>query len=258
MKKIISFAVTCLFFNYLVAQNVGIGTVTPNNSAMLDVTAANKGMLIPRVALTDNLDAVTIPSPTNSLLIYNTATAGSGRFAVSPGFYYWNSLTLSWIAFLSADNSDKGAWLTKGNLATSLPGNFIGTTDNQALLFKINNINSGYLGTNGNTNWGLNSGNINNTGANNVAIGRGSLSQTTNRSNLVAVGDSALMNNGTGATQAYEGTSNTAVGSKALYANVAGYANMAVGFEAMKMNTDGFYNTAIGKSALHDNFSIVN
>ena len=69
------------------AQNVGIGTTsfTPDASAMLDVNSANKGMLIPRVALTGTTDVATIGSPAASLLIYNTATAGG----VTPGFYYW-------------------------------------------------------------------------------------------------------------------------------------------------------------------------
>ena len=179
MKKILLIILLFNFANNIFAQNIGIGTATPNPSAMLDVTATNKGLLVPRVALADNLYVVTIPSPINSLLIYNTATAGSGRFAVSPGYYCWNSVFLTWIPFLMGDNSDKGAWLMKGNLATSLPGNFIGTTDNQSLQFKIFNIPAGFLVTR-DTYWGLNSGNVNSLGISNVAIGSGSLSQTTN------------------------------------------------------------------------------
>lgn len=55
-------------------------------SAMLDVKSTDKGMLIPRVALTGTTDVTTISSPAVSLLVYNTATAGD----VTPGFYYWN------------------------------------------------------------------------------------------------------------------------------------------------------------------------
>ena len=79
----------------LFGQGVGVGTQTPHASAMLDITSSNKGLLIPRVALTSLNDAATIPSPAASLLIFNTATAGSGRFAVSPGYYYWNSVFCS-------------------------------------------------------------------------------------------------------------------------------------------------------------------
>ena len=57
---------------------------------MLDVKSTNKGLLIPRVTLTGTNDAVTISSPAASLMVYNTATAGGGATAVTPGFYYWN------------------------------------------------------------------------------------------------------------------------------------------------------------------------
>jgi hypothetical protein len=43
-------------------------------SAMLDVSAPNKGILIPRVSLTSSLDISTVPSPVTSLLVYNTST----------------------------------------------------------------------------------------------------------------------------------------------------------------------------------------
>ncbi|MCX7729287.1 MAG: hypothetical protein N2203_07445, partial [Bacteroidia bacterium] len=78
------------------AQNVGISAngVAPDNSAMLDVDVSalpnnnKKGMLIPRVALSSNTDVTTIPSPANSLVVYNTnASMMNGNGA---GFYYWN------------------------------------------------------------------------------------------------------------------------------------------------------------------------
>ena len=70
---------------------VGINTVSPGSGAMLDVTSTDKGILLPRVALsaTDNSSPIT-PAPTTSLLVYNTATAGSGATAVTPGFYFWS------------------------------------------------------------------------------------------------------------------------------------------------------------------------
>lgn len=73
------------------AQNVGINATAslPAASAMLDVAAANKGVLLPRVSLTGITDAVTITSPAISLLVYNTATAGSSPNDVTPGYYYW-------------------------------------------------------------------------------------------------------------------------------------------------------------------------
>jgi hypothetical protein len=65
------------------------GVFAQNPSAMLDVAASNKGVLIPRVALSSTADISTIVSPATSLLVYNTATIGIPPNNVSPGFYYW-------------------------------------------------------------------------------------------------------------------------------------------------------------------------
>lgn len=79
-------------FSNLYAQKVTINPTgaPPNPSAILDVYSANKGLLMPRVALTSAIDVSTITSPATSLLIYNTASAGSDPNAVTPGYYYWN------------------------------------------------------------------------------------------------------------------------------------------------------------------------
>jgi hypothetical protein len=50
-------------------QNVGIGTNTPDGSAILDLTATNMGMLVPRVTTAQRLLIVT---PATGLLVYDT------------------------------------------------------------------------------------------------------------------------------------------------------------------------------------------
>jgi hypothetical protein len=64
---------------------VGIGTTTPHGSALLVFTAADKGLLIPRVTIVDVTDGV---NPVNGmetgLLVYNSAGA------LAQGFYYWD------------------------------------------------------------------------------------------------------------------------------------------------------------------------
>ncbi|UGU16846.1 hypothetical protein LS482_02995 [Sinomicrobium kalidii] len=78
-----------LFFSFCVYglyAQVGIGTPMPDNSAQLDVVAGDKGILIPRVALSSSTDNQTIASGNvNSLLVFNTATQGD----ITPGYYYW-------------------------------------------------------------------------------------------------------------------------------------------------------------------------
>ncbi len=99
------------------AQNVGINATgaAPNASAILDVSATDKGFLIPRVALTQTTSNAPIgASITTSLLVYNTATVND----VAPGFYYWNSLI--WIRFQSTLDIDHD-WYEVGT--TTAPNN---------------------------------------------------------------------------------------------------------------------------------------
>lgn len=125
----------------LMAQNVGIGTSTPNASAKLDIVDANRGVLIPRIALTNTAIAAPVTAPATSLLVYNTATAGN----VTPGFYYWDGT--QWVRISSGIVN---SWLLSGNTGTNPANDFVGTTDNQALVLRTNNIERMRLLTNGN------------------------------------------------------------------------------------------------------------
>ncbi|MDO8999540.1 MAG: hypothetical protein Q7W45_07235 [Bacteroidota bacterium] len=81
------------------SQNVGINATgaAPVVSAMLDVAATNKGLLIPNVNLTSNTDAATIPTPAAGLLVYNTNAA----LPCGAGYYYNSGTTVSpaWLCF---------------------------------------------------------------------------------------------------------------------------------------------------------------
>ena len=96
MYKILPLTILCCLLVFL-AQSQGVAINSdgsaPDTSAMLDVKSSNKGVLIPRLALTGIHDSATIRFPKTSLLVYNTATAGG----LTPGFYYWNVNT--WASF---------------------------------------------------------------------------------------------------------------------------------------------------------------
>ncbi|GIV43371.1 MAG: hypothetical protein KatS3mg035_0494 [Bacteroidia bacterium] len=105
------------------AQNVGIGTNTPDASARLDIVDANRGILIPRVALSATNVAAPVTGPATSLLVYNTATAGTAPNNVTPGYYYWSGT--QWVRLLDNQSSD---WKLDGNTNGAL--RYIGTNDN--------------------------------------------------------------------------------------------------------------------------------
>ncbi|HVF81636.1 MAG TPA: hypothetical protein VM884_06865 [Flavisolibacter sp.] len=64
-------------FSQVLAQNVGIGTDTPEASAVLDVSSTSKGLLIPRMTIAQR---TALALPAKGLLVYQTETP--------EGFYY--------------------------------------------------------------------------------------------------------------------------------------------------------------------------
>lgn len=88
-----------LLYSLVSHSQVGIGTVLPNPSSQLEITATDRGLLIPRIALTSSTDTSTITNGNiNSLLVYNTATVSD----VTPGFYYWQ--TNKWIRLIGQND----------------------------------------------------------------------------------------------------------------------------------------------------------
>jgi len=80
-----------LFFTVLFSfGQVGIGTTTPNNDAILEVSATNKGMIIPRLALSATNSFSPLSAHVAGMVVYNTATAGTSPNQVTPGMYYNN------------------------------------------------------------------------------------------------------------------------------------------------------------------------
>jgi hypothetical protein len=76
-SNVLSFAIFTAFLlintNKTFAQtnNVGIGTVTPDNTSILDLVSTSRGFLVPRMTTAQR---TAIASPASSLIIYNTTT----------------------------------------------------------------------------------------------------------------------------------------------------------------------------------------
>lgn len=231
MKSIICFLLIGLV-QPLWAQSVGIGTATPHSSAALHISSSNKGLLIPRMTTAQRL---AIPSPATGLWVYDSETGAP---------WYFNGS--DWKRMGAAAGP---AWLTAGNGGTLPANHFIGTVDNQSLVFKVNGLWAGTLSTNKSVSLGKQAA-PGNTGNSNIAIGSGALFSNTFPGNTIAIGDSALFHNSVGAVPSLHAFSNTAIGSKALYANTTGFENTALGFKALTNNTSGYRNVAVGTNAL--------
>ncbi|AUP81361.1 hypothetical protein C1H87_22625 [Flavivirga eckloniae] len=68
---------------------VGIGTVTPNNSAILDVDSSDKGLLPPRMT---NVQKNNIINPATGLMVYDTTNKCTSVNIGSPGVPNWECL----------------------------------------------------------------------------------------------------------------------------------------------------------------------
>ena len=127
-------------------------------------------------------------------------------------------------------------WKTTGNGGTNPANNFIGTTDDNNLMFKVNNTKSGVISTGGGTGFGYQAL-LNGSGTTNTAFGSNTLMNVTGSSN-VAIGYKALQAN-TG------GSFNTAMGVGALLGNTSGNQNIAIGNDALSSLTGGTANANI-------------
>lgn len=130
------------------SQNVAINATgaAANPAAALDVNIANKGILIPSVALTSTtLWAPLTGVATGSLLVYNTATAGVAPNNVTPGYYYWNPAVPRWERMLSGAND---YWITGASAAgvnNVTATGFLGTTSNNHIDLVTNGTVRGRL-----------------------------------------------------------------------------------------------------------------
>ena len=108
MKRLLQLTMmSCfLFWSMDLTAQVAIGTETLDNGAIFQMESSDKGILIPRVALSSRLDTATIdPAQVEGLWVYNTATAGSGNNRVTPGMYFWDGS--EWIRIYNRGYSEQ-------------------------------------------------------------------------------------------------------------------------------------------------------
>jgi trimeric autotransporter adhesin len=256
MKKISLITAASLLLCFSVfSQNLGINAdgSKPDKNAILDIKSSTKGVLFPRMT---SAQRQAIPA-TKGMMVYDITTNS-----------FWYNTGTEWKSMGVSALAATGPWEVTGNAGTDNT-NFLGTTDNVPLNFRVNNITAGRIdhllsnafygyGAGYATNTGQNNTGIghealydNGSGANNTAVGRFSLKKNIDGHSNTAIGMDALSNNTTGAR-------NTAVGMLALLSNTTAHENVAVGFDALRSNTVGSGNTAVGTGALYQNVGGIN
>ncbi len=175
MKTKLKLITICLLLVKLAnaQNNMGVGTITPNPSSVLDLSANDKGFLAPRMTTPQKL---AITNPATGLLVYDITTNGFWYFdgviwvqamglagpqgptgpigltgatgsngVTGPTGPNWNITSLNYntdgsISLVTDQpntySSLQNAWLTSGNSGTNSGTNFIGTTDANDLVMK--------------------------------------------------------------------------------------------------------------------------
>lgn len=114
-KQLLYFALLYTAFSF---AQVGINTTTPDASSMLDISATDKGVLVPRISLanvtTTMLDGTNTAA--TGLLIWNTNATTVGGNGV--GFYFFNGT--QWIPITPTPSTDDQNLTTPTLVGTTL------------------------------------------------------------------------------------------------------------------------------------------
>jgi hypothetical protein len=220
-------------------KNVGIGTTTPDASAVLDIQSSNKGLLIPRMS---SEQMRTINSPAAGLMVYQTGEKA--------GFYFFNGK--EWRPLTEATEDAKSIALDPDNWSKTgdaINGaNFLGTTNAFPLRFRVQNFAAGYIDNSGASAGmfiGRGSGN-GNTGTFSSGFGFATLGSNNTGTQNTALGSFALFTNSSG-------LANVGIGAFSMYANTTGSYNLGIGTNSFRFNTTGSHGVAIGFGSLYSN-----
>jgi hypothetical protein len=144
MKKIIVF----ILFTQAILAQTGIGTTAPNASAKLEVSATDKGFLLPRMTAAQR---GLIPSPANGLLVYQTD--GVVGFYVNTGIPatpVWTRVNMDWtrtgndLSYTAGNVSTTGN-LTGGNVSTSTISGFAANVATISAAYNLTSADNGKI-----------------------------------------------------------------------------------------------------------------
>ncbi len=298
-------------FNTFVGQNSGLGIITGSNNVMIGRLTGQYGEGSNSICI-GNFAGMQTTNLTNKIFINSQNWGTEKKDSTQSPFYAYmgndssaHRIRLNGNTYIGSGwklpfsdgtigqtiitnganvatwgNISTYAWSLTGNAGTVAGTNFIGTTDNVALNFRVNNQKAGSIdNTNANVFLGYQSGNnilggINNTfigheagyadstggysvlmgyhsgylyktGYYNVGIGYGAMASGVQCDGVIAIGGLA-MNLATGSAVA---NNDIAIGYKALYQSTMAH-NVAIGANCLSLSPNGQANVAIGEDAL--------
>ena len=214
------------------AQNVGINNPTPNPKALLDLTSIDKGLLAPRMTQTQRTAMFPVADATaKGMLVYQTDNV--------QGFYYYDGA--AW-QFMSTGNS---GWGLTGNTGTNPAVNFMGTMDNNDVVFKSNNTEGLRIKSNQNVGVGVTNPiqRLDVKGSVNILLDS---SYRINNKRVLSIKGPTSVYVGQDAGLVNTGYQNSFLGCLAGYMNTTGVSNTFLGSFSGYVHTTGSYNSYVG------------
>jgi hypothetical protein len=148
-KKLIAFAALLVIATSQLHAQVGIGTTSPDGSAILDLTTTTRGLLLPRLTQAQRL---AIGTPANGLIVYQTDAAAGLWMYVTGQWVRWTTATdVSNTVFSTIGASSASAVNTVGSaLSIAIGGstNIPLPTQNLGSAVTVNGANTVFTVTN--------------------------------------------------------------------------------------------------------------
>ncbi len=139
----VKYSTILVFLIFICNGSILFGQVTigsnepPQKNAVLELKSGDKGLLLPRLALTSTSSSSPMDAHIQGMLIYNTASSND----VTPGCYFNNGE--KWVRLSSATLNGDG-WSITGN-SVDAQTHFLGTTNDEDLVIKTNSAEGARL-----------------------------------------------------------------------------------------------------------------
>ena len=232
-------------------QGVGINTTTPHPSAVLDITSADKGILIPRISTTARIGII---SPAKGLMVYDSTVKS---------FYFYDGL-----AWTNVGNSQLEKITENGKIGYRILGRDtanVGNIGNAAIDLSKQTIANNTTGATGDNSLAIGL-NTTASGTQAMAMGDGSIAYGPN---AVAIGQQTIAYNNFSLAMGYRtgasGTGSVASGFQSLatgdFSNASGFNTISPGLASAAFGNNsislGYASVSMGDSTKAQSYAEV-